>query len=193
MHPRLMKHLAIAFVGGSAVLLACVVHNDTTSPVQPEPVPADTTPPTRFVVDSGLVTFSGDGATTVPGIGSAGATTPDARELPDSGPDVATPDLGALGSSCDVFAQNCGTGYGCYPRQDGTAICDIAGTLFGGSQCIGDSPDSRCRPGMTCANNICSGLCHYGQASVTECGDSIGSTCARFGPQGSTVGVCTPI
>jgi hypothetical protein len=192
MHPRLMKHSAVAFTAGCSLLLACVVNDNKTFPAAPPP--AETTPPTRFLVDSGVVTLTGNGGGTIPGIGSAGATTPDAGELPDSGPDLATPDLGALGSSCDVFAQACGTQNGCYPKSDGTAICLSAGGLPGGSQCFptGDLPESRCRPGMTCANGICSGLCHYGQASVTECGDSIGSTCAKLGIS-TTVGVCTPI
>ena len=189
MHPRLMKHSAVAFTAGCSLLLACVVNDNKTFPAAPPP--AETTPPTRFLVDSGVVTLTGNGGGTIPGIGGAGATTPDAREVPDSGPDVAPPDLGGIGAPCDVFAQACGTGYGCYPRQDGTAICDQAGFLFGGSRCIGDSPDSRCIPGMTCANNVCTGLCHLNQASISECADSPGSTCVRLGTS-TTVGVCTP-
>jgi len=189
MYTRLMKHSAVAFTAGCSLLLACVAHNDTTSPVQLEPVPADTTPATRFVVDSGVVTLSGNGGGTIPGVGGAGANNPDGGGLPDSGPDLATPDLGGLGSSCDVFAQACGTGRGCYPKQDGTMICDTAGFLFAGAKCIGDTPDSRCIAGLTCVNGLCTGLCHYGQASVSECSDSIGSTCSKLGTS-STIGVC---
>ena len=37
MHPWFMKFLAIAFAGGSAVLLACTVHDDTSFPNPPQP------------------------------------------------------------------------------------------------------------------------------------------------------------
>ena len=191
MHPRLMKHLAVAFAGGSAVLLACVVHEDTTFPAQP--APAETTPPTRFVVlDSGVVTLTGDG-TGVLGIGGAGSNTPDAGELPDSGPEVATPDLGGAGSICDVFAQDpCKTtvtGLGCYynPATD-TAICDTqkGRDLPAGINC---SPgNSSCGPQLACPNGICTNLCHYLQSSVAECAGSIGGQCVRLGP--GSVGYC---
>jgi len=42
-----MKGLAFAFAGGSAVLLACAVHDDTTFPNSPQPT--ETTPPARTV------------------------------------------------------------------------------------------------------------------------------------------------
>jgi len=65
MHPRFLRGLAAAFVGGCAVALACVAHDNTA--VSNPPPPIDATPPTRFVVDSGVVTLPGSDSA---GIGS---------------------------------------------------------------------------------------------------------------------------
>jgi hypothetical protein len=69
-----MKGLAFAFAGGSAVLLACAVHDDTTFPNWPQPT--ETTPPVRTVggplddagaggVDPGGTTNTGVGITSI--------------------------------------------------------------------------------------------------------------------------------
>jgi hypothetical protein len=191
MHPWFMKRLPIAFAGGSALLLACVVHDEDASPVQSEPVPTETTPATRFAADSGVVTLLGGGTGTVPGTGAAGGNTPDAGEVPDSGPGLATPDLGGTGSTCDVFAQNpCGGMLGCYfnPATN-IATCQAPGDrqLPVGSQCT--PGDSLCGPQLWCLGGFCAGLCHFGQASATECNGGAGSACStRLGT--SNIGVC---
>lgn len=160
MHPRFMKCLAVAFAGGSAVLLACVVHDNTTFPNPP--APAETTPPTRIVVNSGVVTLSGDG-TGVPGIGGVGQSTPDAGEEPDSSSDLATPDLAGLGSTCHPLLQDCSNkALVCYPGASGTGNC-TAPTGTGGetAKCTSSSD---CASGYFCGNgrtasNLCLLLC----------------------------------
>jgi hypothetical protein len=193
MHPWFMKRLPIAVAGGSALLLACVVHDETTSPMQPPPVPPETTPPTRFVVDSGVVTFSTDGAATTPGSGGVGANTPDGGAVPDSGLDLATPDLGGAGATCDVFAQNpCGADLrlGCYfnPATN-TATCQAPGDRVLPTAANCTPGDSLCGPQLWCLGGFCTGLCHFGQASATECNGGAGSACStKLGT--SNIGVC---
>ncbi len=103
MHPRFMKLLAVAFAGGSAVLLACAVHDDTNFPNPPQPT--STTSPTRTVVfDSGVVTLLGEAGGDLRASGPGGQFTPDAAEAPDAAPEITLPDAGGLGSSCDLFA-----------------------------------------------------------------------------------------
>jgi hypothetical protein len=60
MHPRFMKGLALAFAGGSALLFACAMHDDTKFPNLPQPTE---TPAVRTVVvlDSGVATLDDAG------------------------------------------------------------------------------------------------------------------------------------
>ena len=59
MHPRFMKGSAFAFAGGSALLFACAVHDDTTFPNSPQPTES---PPIRTVIfDSGVATLDDGG------------------------------------------------------------------------------------------------------------------------------------
>ena len=112
MHPRFMKRSAVVFAGGAlcSALLACVVHDDTNFPNPPQP--GDAASPTRIVVDSGVVILSEDDGGSVPVGGAGGEFTPDAAALPDLSPDLATAELGGIGSICDLFGKNptyCGT------------------------------------------------------------------------------------
>jgi len=198
MHPGFMNHTAVAFVGGAlcSALLACVVHDDTTFPNLPQP--GQTATSTRIVVNSGVVTLSGDDGG---GGGGAGELTPDARVLSDSSPDVATIEIGGIGSVCDPFGTNnsalCGTGKGCYPNPaDGSASCQAQGlrSLPAGSQCTPTTDPTAlgCGPQLICGSSlVCANLCHYtGGTTVTaECGASIGGQCLKLGTS-PTVGYC---
>ena len=187
MHPRFMKGLAFAFAGGSALLLACALQDDTNTPSSPQPT--DTTPPVRTVVfDSGVVTLSDDAGGGPPGVGSGGEFTPDAAEEPDVAPALATPDSGGFGSDCDVFNQaSCGSGLGCFPNQaEGTETCQDATNhiLSAGVFCT-PAPgrtDAACLPGLFCADvggfTSCAALCHYPN-STGEC--TAGNTCKKLG------------
>jgi len=201
MHPGFMNRSAVAFAGGAlcSALLACVVHDDTNFPNLSQP--GDTNSPTRIVVDSGLVIFSEDDGGGVPVGGGAGEITPDARVLSDSSSDVATIELGGLGSVCDPLGTNnsalCGTGNGCYPNPaDGTASCQAQGlrSLPAGSQCTPTTDPTAlgCGPQLICGTSlVCTNLCHYtGGTTVTaECGASIGGQCLKLGTS-PTVGYC---
>ena len=191
MHSGFLKRMAIGLAGGSVLLLACVVHDDTNSAAPPEPVPADTTPPTRFAVDSGLVTLVGDGTEGIPGGGVAGGGASDAGTLPDSGAEVAPPDVAGIGSACDVFVTNsCGTLNGCYPNANGTGTCLRAGTLPATARCTGESLTPQCAPGLTCSPGfLCEPLCHLVQP-VTGCEGSITPLCQKLGSS-NTVGFCS--
>jgi hypothetical protein len=159
MHPRFMRPLAIAFAGGCAVLLACVVHKDSTFPNSPPP--AETTPPTRTVVGSGVVTLTGGAGGT--GIGGVGEATPDAGGVSDASSQVALPDAGGVGSACHPLLQDCvNKALVCYPGASGTGTC-TAPTGTGGelAKC---AQSSDCATGYFCgtgktASNICLLLC----------------------------------
>lgn len=188
MHPWFMKSLAIAFAGGSAVLLACTVHDDTSFPNSPQPT--STTPPTRTVVfDSGVVTLLGDGGAGPQGIGSGGGSTPDAAPAPDVAPEITLPDAGGLGATCDdVFDQTtCQADLTCYPQSDGTAKCQTYGFVAAGGFCTPPT-QGQCGRGYFCVaiNSIgtCTKPCHQGAS-----GECVGSTCQKYGAS-LTVGYC---
>jgi hypothetical protein len=190
MHPRFMKRSAVAFAGGAlfSALLACVAHDNTNFPTLPPP--GDATSPARIVVDSGLVIFSDDDGGSVPVGGAAGEITPDARALSDLATDLATPDLGGVGSSCDVFAQKCTAGNGCYPNSDGTGTCLLAGTLSAAVRCTGGTQTPECAAGLTCSPAfLCTSLCHMDQP-VTGCEGSITPLCQKLGTS-NKVGFCS--
>ena len=161
MHPRFMKRSAVALAGGTllSALLACVAHDDTKFPNSPQP--GDATSPARIVVNSGVVIFSDDDGGGVPVGGGAGETTPDARALPDSSPDVATADLGGVGSTCRPLVQtdctNRNPALACYPGVDGTGFCTFPnGTAISPAGCT-DSSD--CASGYYCGNGRTSRMC----------------------------------
>jgi hypothetical protein len=195
MHPGFMKRSAVAFAGSvlCSALLACVVHDDTKFPNLPQP--GDTNSPTRIVVDSGLVIFSEDDGGGVSIGGGAGEITPDAAVLPDSSPDLAGTDLakaevGGTGSSCDVFAQNCTAGNGCYPNANGNGTCLPAGQLLAPTQCTGSSSTPLCQPGLTCDPTLhCATLCHMDQP-ITGCEGSVTPLCQKLGTS-NKVGFCS--
>jgi hypothetical protein len=188
---RIARKVATVIAGlvlASASGAACVAHDNTNFPTPPPP--GDAASPARIVVDSGLVIFSEDDGGANPDIGGVGEITPDARALPDSSPDVATPDLAGLGSSCDVFAQKCGAGQGCYPSADGTGTCLPAGQLLVPAQCTGSSSTPLCQPGLTCDPTFhCATLCHMDQP-VTGCEGSITPLCQKLGTS-NKVGFCS--
>jgi hypothetical protein len=169
MHPRFMRRLAVVFAGGAlcSALLACVVHDDTKFPNLPQP--GDTASPTRTVVDSGLVIFSEDDGGGVPVGGGAGEITPDAAVLPDSSPDLArdlaTAELGGVGSSCRPLIQtdctNRNPALACYPGANGTGFCSFPNGTAVSAGCTGSLD---CAVGYYCGNgrtssNICLLLC----------------------------------
>jgi hypothetical protein len=187
MHPRFMRLLAIAFAGGSAVLLACAVHDDTSFPNSPQPT--STTPPTRTVVfDSGVVTLLGDGGAGPQGVGGGGLFTPDAAPEPDVAPELTLPDGGGPGSSCDLFAPDpCDSADGCYVNADGTGTCEPPswGQLLQYTYCGGGA--GNCGPKLVCSDTslLCTNLCHLGG----QAGECIGTTCKSL--RGSTtLGYC---
>jgi hypothetical protein len=147
-------------------------------------------PVNRPVVDSGLVYLDMDAD--IYGGGSTGIDIPDAGPRPDVLHFLdAPPDTGGAGAPCDVFAEKpCATGNGCYPKPDGTGICQLKGELSAGSNCepTGSSPDSRCAPGYIC-QMICTALCHLGSGNA-ECGTSPGSTCVGKVGVSTVVGYC---
>jgi hypothetical protein len=161
MHARFIKGLALAFVAGCAVVFACVAHDNTT--VSNSLPPTDATPPTRFVVDSGVVTLTGSDTTGTLGIGSVGASSPDAEELPDTTYEDLQPDLAGVGSTCHPLLQDCGNkALVCYPGALGLGNC-TAPTGTGGelANCV---QQSDCAQGYYCGNgrtasNICMILC----------------------------------
>ena len=186
----LSRAIAIAVLALS--LGACSAKDET--PADPG-APVDITPTTRDVVDAGLVILAMDADVYGPG-GSTGLDIPDAAPRPDGALvlDAAT-DLGGAGAPCDVFAAKpCADGYGCYPKSDGSGICQLAGYLPSGSNCdpTESSPDSRCTPGYVCAVGFCTAICHANQTISPECGDSISTTCVRLGTS-SLVGYCASI
>lgn len=196
MHPRTMRHLAIGFAGACSLLLACAKHDDTTF----QDLPKTTVPPPPHpVLDAGLIVFSDADGEGVEGIGGAGTYTPDAAEVIDVAFDAATPDLGGIGSICDVFAPSpCPSTQlvplGCYLNTaTGIATCQTPGirTLPIGSGCTAGS-DSACGPQLNCTGGSCTNLCHFGQASATECGSGTGSAACstRVGPAGLGIGAC---
>jgi hypothetical protein len=144
-----MKRMAVVFAGAAlcSALLACVAHDNTNFPTPPPP--GDATSPARIVVDSGLVIFSEDDGGANPDIGGVGEITHDARALPDSSPDLATPDLGGVGSPCDLLAQKCAGGQACYPVS-GAGVCSPAGTFPELVGCNPDDPYPECQRGLTC-------------------------------------------
>jgi hypothetical protein len=171
-------------------LWACSAKDDSGDGTDPG-VPVDVPSVTRGVADAGLIIFDMDADVYSSG-GGTGVHVPDARLRLDLALTGDTASLGGAGAVCDVFATNpCDPklGLGCYAKSDGSGTCQQAGSLPGGSTCDPSSPDSRCTPGYVCSSGLCTALCHYGQASATECSDSIGSTCLRLGTS-TTVGYC---
>jgi hypothetical protein len=164
---------------------------DDSSNIDPGP-PVDKPKVTRDVVDSGLVYLDMDAD--IYGGGGTGIDIPDAGPRPDVLHFLdAPPDTGGAGTLCDVFATKpCATDYGCYPKADGTATCQTAGSLSGGSRCVptDTTRDTRCIPGYICEDYICTGLCQMGEASTKACADSIGTTCLHLGGADSVVGYC---
>lgn len=161
MHPRFMKRMAVVSAGAAlcSALLACVEHDNTNFPTPPPP--DDATSPARIVVDSGLVIFSEDDGGANPDIGSVGEITHDARALPDSSPDLATPDLGGVGSTCRPLVQtdctNRNPALACYPGVDGTGFCTFPnGSAISPAGCT-DSSD--CASGYYCGNGRTSRMC----------------------------------
>jgi hypothetical protein len=191
MHPWFMKFLAIAFAGGSAVLLACAVHDDTSFPNSPQPT--STKPPTRTVVfDSGVVTLLGEAGVGPEGVGSGGQFTPDAAPEPDVAPALTLPDGGGPGAPCDVFNQStCSAPLACFPNlAEGTQTCQDPGnnhTLpIGSYGCVPSAGlnDQTCVPGLVCVTinslNICTNFCHR-QNPGGDCLGSISNTCHALG------------
>ncbi|HEX7596656.1 MAG TPA: hypothetical protein VF518_00485 [Polyangia bacterium] len=182
---------------GGSVLLACVTHEASTS--QPPLAPLDNTGPTRYGVDSGLVTLALDALDIVPG-GGAGLFTPDAATPPDLASVLPVLDAGGIGASCDVFATptttpptTCGTGLQCSPNPaDGTGTCQQRGSSQALEAC--DLSGNRCGARLVCftlnGTSSCTNLCRLGQPTAGYCSNSIGYTCARLG-QSSAVGYCT--
>jgi len=214
-HTRLTNHWAVVFAVGAACALpiTCSVHDKTS--YEPPPAPVDTTPPTRFAVDSGVVTLVGDTTETTPGIGDAGGSdgtgiipgvadagggTSDGGYPQDSGTYVPPPRPGEPGWPCDVFFQGCGS-LGCYPDANGLGTCQVAGKLFGDARCdpMGGLPETKCLPPMICLNSQCTPLCHYyvgwqpmySQLDGTEIDDCAynGGMCRPMGTS-LKVGVC---
>ena len=184
MHPRTMNHLAIAFAGACSLLLACTVQKDTTFPNLPE---TTQTPPTRHVLDAGLIVLYDDGGEGVEGVGGAGSYTPDAAEVVDVVADAATTDVPGVGATCDLFAPNpCSvTSLGCFPNPStGNATCQRPGdrgVVLSGS-C---SPDTQnCGPQLYCGTGICATLCHLDNP---QC--SAGTVCTQLGVM-YNVGYC---
>jgi hypothetical protein len=198
MHPRFMRSLVLAFAGSNAVLLACVVHDDTN--FQNSPHPTDTIPPTRPVVfDSGVVTLLDDAGGGPSGIGSGEQFTPDAAEEPDVASGLATPDSGGLGANCDVFDQTtCAAPWGCLPNPaEGTKTCQDLGTnhvlpiYSTGCSLSPSTSELTCRAGLVCVtlNGIasCTNLCHP-KNPAGECLGSTMNTCVNLGA--TDVGYC---
>jgi len=189
MHPRTMRHLAIGFAGACLLLLACAKNDDTTFPNPPNPTE---TPPTHPVLDAGSIVFSDADGEGIEGVGGAGTYTPDAAAVVDVdvAPDAATPDLGGIGSICDVFAQNCATGQACYPNPTtGNGICDNPlnrGDLPLTSNC--DPTIQNCARLLFCGTGICTNLCHPNNAAFNEC--SAGTICTAL-KQFNNVGYCS--
>jgi hypothetical protein len=196
MHPRSMKRLAVAFAGGSALLLACAVHDDTNFPNPPQPT--HTTPPVRnVVVDSGVVTLRDDAGGGPSDIGGGGELTPDAGEEPDVAPEIEAPASGGPGDSCDVFNQaTCKANLGCFPNPtEGTQTCQPLGTnhvlqIYSFCTLAPGPTDAACIPGLVCVSasgfTSCTALCHYPN-STGEC--TAGNTCKKLGIL-TNVGYC---
>ncbi len=84
------------------------------------------------------------------------------------------------GDACDLIAQDCAEGFGCYLTQEG-AQCAPMGVAMCNEGC-GDTAND-CAPGFACIEESCIALCEQG----TEC--ATGLPCSRF--QGrDDVGVC---
>lgn len=197
---QIMRMAWKVLAGGTllSALLACVAHDDTNFATPPQP--GDAASPTRTVVDSGVVTIPDDAGGGVIGIGGTGEYTPDAAVLPDSSPDLATAELGGIGSICDLFGTNnsifCGLGNGCYPNPaNGTGTCQTqqGRALAAGVNCIPDSTSQACGPQLICnPNYVCANLCHYGSSAAVvnaDCGDSIGAGCSKWAGS-DTIGYC---
>ena len=186
MHPRTMRHLAIGFAGACSLLLACTKHDDTTFPNLPDPtVP----PPTHPVLDAGLIVFPDADGEGVPDIGGGETHTPDAAEVVDVAHDAATPDLGGLGSICDVFADSpCKPPNQCYPNPTtGSGICGQRDDLPITSSCNPTNQD--CAPHLFCGTGSCTNLCHLDNP---QC--SAGTVCTelrQFVINGYNVGYCS--
>jgi hypothetical protein len=180
MHAEFANHWALALA--CPLLLACSVHDKTN--YQAPPPPTETTSPTRFTVDSGVVTLGDDamGPDIEPPVGG----TPDAGAEPDLGPDL--PRLPGLGTLCDLFIQGCGPEQACYPGSDGIGTCQVRGSLLSRFPCTpaADTYETKCAQGLTCAGGFCARLCHY----TPDLGPASGQcTCMPLGTS-PTVGVC---
>jgi hypothetical protein len=174
-----------AFIGfASAVFVGCVKHDDSTFPNSPPPASPSST--ARSIVDSGPVSLLMDAEGT--GGGGIGSFTPDARLLPDSTGDLASPDLPGLGISCEpVVGSGCSGTYACFvSAATGAATCqDATDRIFiAGVTCNPNS--SLCRPGLFCASGICVALCHVNMPQ--EC--SRNGICHLIGPAESQFGYC---
>jgi hypothetical protein len=198
MYLRSMKHVAVAFAGASAILLACTVKDNTT--FQEPPPPTETTPPTRAVVsEAGVITLSGETGGSPPGLAGPGPTTPDAAEQPDAAPVVTASDAGGVGSSCDPLAStkncsdvvpcnpNCMVKLQCDPNTDGSGTCRALGSVFETGFCD-PTQQLDCNSGLVCVTNVCTSLCHY--PATGDCIGSTGITCRQWGTPGNGIGYC---
>jgi hypothetical protein len=192
MHPEAMKRLFLLFA--SSALLACVAHDDTTFQAQP---PGNTTGPTRFVVDAGLVTLS-DAKGVVLG-GGGEQISPEAGVQPDLAPDLAALDAGGIGSPCNLLIQDCPTGavpLGCYP-VNGAGVCQRAGQSPELAACNPQDPDPECAPGMVCyvskvRGYSCTHFCTLDPNVVgSTCDSSSRNPLCRSLPGSATVGYCS--
>lgn len=88
--------------------------------------------------------------------------------------------------SCDVFAQDCGAPYACYPSGPG-GQCFAAGARSDGEAC---SFTNDCRRGSACVSlpgqpALCAPLCRY-PSGLPSCANG---SCMRLGADGA-IGVC---
>jgi hypothetical protein len=147
--------LALASASGAA----CVAHDNTNFPTPPPP--GDAASPARIVVDSGLVIFSEDDGGANPDIGSVEEIAHDARALPDSSPDLATPDLAEVSSTCRPLVQtdctNRNPADACYPGPNGTGFCTSPTGSGGETATCAYLTD--CAPGYYCGNGRTSRMC----------------------------------
>jgi hypothetical protein len=142
-------------------------------------------PPDGFYWDGASTDGSTPGMGTPPiGGGSGGSGGSIDRDARGADRPVDRPPPG-----CDLVAQNCGSGLGCYPGRSGYGVCTQAGSLGEDSGC---AEHDMCFPGLLCADvlgggsKLCARICTT--TGGTPC--PTGRTCQPY--PGSTFGYCVP-
>jgi hypothetical protein len=85
---------------------------------------------------------------------------------------------------CDLLAQTCGAGFGCFPAPGGLGRCLQPDP--GTSQGVGCGEPSNCAAGLTCADGLCTPLCATAQPACVG-----GARCVAL-PAYIGVGYCLP-